>query len=110
MSEAERLWQDYEFLTREMDKFITRHQLDMFVELTKQRETLQEKIDHTEDVASYRLSPQGKAKIAAVSQLNQQIQLKLLQFRNHSLQQQSVSNAYEGLGQGISGNFFNRST
>lgn len=111
MNKAEQLWQDYEFLTHEMDKFISCHQLELFAELTKQRQVVQDHIDAAVDGAVYRSTMQGQAKIKALAQLNDQIQTKLLQFRNQAVQQRNVSNAYEGLGQqGISGNFFNRST
>jgi hypothetical protein len=82
------LWQDYCFLTKEMHKFLTRQDLDMFNELLNQREKLQALIERTND-PGFRFSPEGQHLLHDIQQDNQAIRQDLqLQLVNSKRQLQ----------------------
>jgi hypothetical protein len=89
------LWQDYLFLTREMKKFLVRKETDLFFEIMKQREKVQDQIDAASDDA-YRLTPEGQKLLKSIRDDNQDIILAMQQKMFQLKQQHNVSQAYEG--------------
>ncbi len=87
-------WEDYLFLTREMDKFLTSQDFDMFTELAGQREKLQAII---EEMASrdYLRTPRGQEIAAAVRKQDKAMQDRLLLLINKTRQDRTVTQAYD---------------
>lgn len=90
------LWQDYRFLTKEMMKFITKGDMDLFYNLMNQREKLQSIIDKTSD-DGYKLSPEGKSLLTEIQQDNQEITYNLQVLIGKVKQKQKVSEAYRAV-------------
>ena len=90
---AQALWQDYQFLTKEMIKFLTKQDMNLFYDLMNQRERLQTMIDRTAD-DDFKVSPEGRSSLAEIQQDNQTI-IHDLQIRlGSSKRQHQVSEAY----------------
>ena len=90
---AEALWKDYQFLTKEMLKFLVKQDMGLFYELMNQREKLQSIIDKTVD-NDFKASPEGRSLLAVIQQDSQSI-LHNLQFQlQYQKRQQQVSEAY----------------
>jgi len=92
---ASELWQDYWFLTKEMAKFLTRQDMNLFYDLMSQRERLQTLIDQTAD-DGFKASTTGRSLLGEIKQESQRILQRLQLQLNHSKRQQQVSNAYDG--------------
>lgn len=90
---AEVLWKDYQFLTKEILKFLLKQDMDLFYELMNQREKLQTIIDQTAD-NDFKDSPEGRSLLVEIQQDSQNImhnlQLQLLSQKRHH----QVSEAY----------------
>ena len=97
------LWDDYFFLTKELDKFLDQQNMDIFYELLDQRETLQHIIEMKQD-DEFHLSPQGKELLGHIQKINHRIGLKFQHAVNNSRNQHNVSRAYDGLGTDPVGN------
>jgi len=90
---AEALWQDYHFLTKEMIKFLTKQDMELFYELTNQREQLQTMLEQTPD-KGFKLSPAGRSLLSEIQKDSQTI-IHDLQIRiGSSKRQHQVSEAY----------------
>ena len=90
---AQALWRDYRFLTKEMLKFLAKPDMDLFYELTNQREKLQTLIDQTVD-HGFKDSPEGRRLLAEIHQDSQTI-IHNLQLRlSSSKRKHQVSEAY----------------
>lgn len=92
---AQALWQDYLFLTKEMMKFLTNQDMDLFYNLMNQREQLQTIIDQTVD-NGYKVSPAGQSLLTEIQQDNQTINHNLQVRLSSSKRQLQVSEAYAG--------------
>lgn len=88
------LWSDYLFLTRQMDKFISKQNYDMFFDLARQRECLQEMIDQASD-QHYKLTAEGQQVLADIKRDNQIIMNKLRMFLNSIKQEDALNQAYD---------------
>lgn len=94
---AQALWQDYQFLTKEMMKFLAKQDMELFYNLMKQRERLQAVIEQTED-DGFKVSPAGHSLLNEIWQENQNITENLqARFRNIKRKHQ-VAEAYSGSG------------
>ncbi|MFZ3101261.1 MAG: hypothetical protein WA131_04450 [Desulfitobacteriaceae bacterium] len=94
---AQALWQDYQFLTKEMLKFLTKQDMNLFYDLMNQREQLQTMIDQTDD-EGFKSSLAGRSLLSEIQQDSQSISDNL-QFRiNSSKRQQQVAEAYSAAG------------
>lgn len=90
---ASELWQDYLFLTKEMVKFLTKQDMDLFYDLMSQRERLQTIIDQTAD-NGFKVSTVGRSLLTEIKQDSQAI-IQRLQLRlNSSRRRHQVSDAY----------------
>ena len=90
---AQALWQDYRFLTKEMIKFLTKQDMDLFYDLMSQRERLQTIIDQTAD-DGFKVSTPGRSLLTEIKQQSQTIIQKLQFALNNSKRHQQVSDAY----------------
>ncbi len=93
---AQAMWQDYQFLTKEMMKFLTEQDMDLFYNLMNQRERLQTIIDQTAD-DGFKVSPEGRSLLTEIQQDSQNIIHNLQLRRSSSKRQHQVSEAYSGL-------------
>jgi len=90
---AEALWQDYQFLTKEMMKFLVKQDMELFYELMKQREKLQAIIDQTAD-NNFKFSPEGHNLFSEIQQVNQAITENLQLLLSRGKRRHQVSEAY----------------
>lgn len=95
---ASGLWQDYLFLSREMLKFIDKKDYDLFFELMRQREVVQQALDELE-YDDFKRTEQGRGSLAEIRVLNSSIMQKMQLFLNNARHKKSVSNAYDGSGE-----------
>jgi hypothetical protein len=91
---AQALWQDYLFLTKEMLKFLTKQDLELFYDLMNQRERLQTLIDQTAE-NGFKLSPEGQSLLSKIQQDNQAIILAMRVRLSSSKRQHQVLEAYD---------------
>lgn len=87
------LWQDYQFLTKEMLKFLAKPDMELFYELMNQREKLQTLIDQAAD-PDYKVSPEGKSMLSEIKQDNQTITQHLQLQLSNTKRQHQVTEAY----------------
>ena len=92
---AQALWQDYQFLTKEMAKFIKKQDMALFYHLVEQRERLQSLIEQTAD-EGFKVSVVGRTLLNEIQQENQEIIHDLQVRLGHSKRQHQVSEAYSG--------------
>ena len=98
-AEIPRLWRDYLFLTKEMAKFLDRHDLEMFFTLMDQRGQLQTMIDEAGPY-DFDQTPDGRALLSTIRNHDMAIVVKLQTAFNAARQQQTAAVAYQGLGGG----------
>ena len=92
---GENLWKDYRFLTREMETFIARQELDMFYELMNQREQLQLMIE-AEDDGSFLQTDAGREMTRELQDTEALISTQLRGSMSQLKQRRQVQNAYHG--------------
>jgi len=92
---AESLWQDYLFLTREMLKFISRREMEMFYSLLTQRDELQRLLEETPD-NGFCKSPAGQELLKQTVMLNRAVSERLQLAYNQACRQQEINQTYEG--------------
>lgn len=90
---ARALWNDYLFLTREMEKFLTLKNLDMFYELMRQRDQVQTMIDEKDD-AGFLASDEAKPMFAQIHTKNESMAKQLRLLLNNGKKHQVISQAY----------------
>ena len=90
------LWQDYLFLSRELNKFASPDDYELFWDLLGQREKLQPMIEAAPDAEEYQKSDEFRTLVERVSALNQSIAGRLRFFKNAALKQRDLANAYDG--------------
>lgn len=99
MAQTERpipdLWQDYLFLTKEMLKFVSRRDMDMFYSLLKQRDQLQQLLDGASD-DDFRKSAAGKEILSKIMPVNRAVNERLQLVYNQACRQMEISHSYEG--------------
>ncbi len=87
-------WEDYLFLTREMDKFLASQDFAMFTELADQREKLQTIIEEMA-ARDYLRTPRGQEIAAVVRKQDKAMHDKLLLLINRARQDRTVAQAYD---------------
>lgn len=92
---VERLWQDYLFLSQEMNKFAGQRNHDMVFALLEEREKLQALIDSAPGAAEYKASQEGRQLLMAVRQENVRMTAQMRLQANQMRQEQSMSEAYD---------------
>lgn len=92
---TKKLWNDYSFLTREMARFLENQEYDLFFELMRQRELIQESIDNcVED--GFKSTEEGQRIIEDIHDKNQVIIRRLQININNMKHKQAVNIAYDG--------------
>jgi hypothetical protein len=91
----EDLWQNYSFLTYEMMKFLARKEWDLFFEIMRQREKVQELIDVAPDT-TFRQKAEGRKMLEMIREDNSRIILALQQMIGEMKQKHNVTQTYEG--------------
>lgn len=99
---TKKYWQDYFFLTNEVEKCVMRQDFDMLNELLMQREKIQQSIDDSQD-KSYIATTEGRDLLHIIAAKNSQIKQQLHMLRNQSEKNHAVANAYDRLGMGTTG-------
>lgn len=98
----EGLWQDYLFLTKEMDRFLAAGDTDMFLDLLGQREKLQAVLDKT-DTRQFKRAPAGRKIFADIAGGNAAIIQRLAILRNQSQKREQLAGAYDLLTRPVGG-------
>lgn len=88
------LWQNYLFLTTEMEKFLDKQDLDLFLELVSQRERLQIMIEKKQSQSCQEPLPK-ESLLAEIKQANQLVLNKLKYMMNMEDKHHSISRAYD---------------
>ena len=92
--QAEKLWQTYLSLTKELLKFIDRQDIDTFLSLVPQRTQLIEKIEALPS-KDYRQIPKFKAMAEEIKPLDKEIMYKARAWLNKSRRQNSMVKSYD---------------
>lgn len=90
---AQALWQDYHFLTKEMLKFISKQEMELFYHLLNQRERLQAVIEQVPD-NGFTKSPDGRNLLREIRQDSQEVIIEMQIRMGKSKRQHQVSKAY----------------
>lgn len=101
-------WEDYLFVTLEMNKFLAVYDLKMFFSLVEQRETLQSELEILSNKV-YNESAKGKELLEKIQQANQEMLNQFHFVFNTMKNRESVSQAY-GTRENMAGNFINNRT
>ncbi len=99
------LWQDYLFLSRELLKFASPQEQELFMELLAQREKLQALIEAAPDAEGYAASEAFRQLAAQAAALNESVAARLRFFKNAAARQRDVAAAYDGCGAGIAAGY-----
>jgi len=92
---AQSLWQDYHFLTKEMVKFLTKQDRQLFYHLMEQRGRLQESIEKAAD-DGFKDSPAGRSLLTEIQAESQFIIAQLQSRMGHSKRQYQGMETYGG--------------
>lgn len=95
------LWQDYLFLSRELNKFASPDDYELFWDLLGQREKLQPMIEAAPDAENYQKSDEFQTLVREITALNESIAERLHFYKNAAVKQQNLANAYDGYGGGF---------
>ncbi|SDD77042.1 hypothetical protein [Sporomusa acidovorans] len=106
--ELQQKWQDYLFLTREMNKFLLLNDLDLFHSLVDQRGDLQQQIETMPDEAYYN-SDDGKMLLQVIKKTNAAMLQNFHKVFNSMKQRENVAKHYESKINFV-GNYLNSST
>lgn len=109
VTEASVLWNRFLMLTEEMDKFLKKEDVDMFLTLLEQRVALQKALEELNDQV-YCKSPEGKELIGKIMNISVNLQYEAQVWLNKAKRSRNGARAYEslGYGQNLSGFQFNR--
>lgn len=106
--ELQQKWQDYLFLTREMNKFLLLNDLDLFHSLVNQRGDLQQQIEAMSNEAYY-TSDEGKILLQMIKKANAAMLQNFHKVFNAMKQRENVAKQYESKINFV-GNYLNSST
>lgn len=95
------LWSKYCNLSEEMNKFLDKDDVDTFIELLRQRNYFEERIQRITPV--YAKSPAGQAMLKKQFAVNKVMLGKVQLWLNKSRLNRSISRSYESLGQSLNG-------
>ncbi len=108
LQEAKANWDMYYVLTRELLKFIDQKDIDQFLELEKQRNTVVERMKALPETEDYRKTAECQALVAQIKPLDMQIIYKARAWLNKSRQQNASVHAYDLQGMQGLGNILNK--
>ena len=95
LQQAKENWEMYYMLTQELLKFINQQDIDQFLELEKQRNTVVERMKALPETEDYRKTAECQQLVAQIKPLDMQIIYKARAWRNKSRQQNASVHAYD---------------
>ncbi len=101
------LWEKYLMLTKELLKFIDQQEIDMFLELVDQRQTVMEWLQAIEK-PEYGLTPEAEAIRNEIKPMDMQIMYKAKTWLNKSRRTNMAVRSYDITGYSPAGNVFNK--
>ncbi len=107
MTADRELWRQYLALSQEMSKFLTKQNIEMFMELLGQREKLQPVIEKAVD-SGFRGSPEGRQLFASIQQENRVINMILRRMANQLQQNHTLNQAYDVYSQNMVGQWMDK--
>ncbi len=108
LQQAKENWDMYYMLTQELLKFIDKQDIDQFLELEKQRNTVVERMRALPETEDYRKTKECQALVAKIKPLDMQIIYKAKAWLNKSRQQNASVHAYDLQGTQGLGSIFNK--
>ena len=99
------LWQDYLFLSRELSKFASPDDYELFWDLLGQREKLQPMIEAASDVENYQKNDEFQTLVKQIMALNDSIAERLRFYKNAAVKQRDLANAYDAYGGGFAAGY-----
>lgn len=106
--QAKKNWQLYYTISQELLKFIDQNDVDEFIELVKQRDTVVARMKEMPATETYRQTEECQALIAKIKPLDMQIIYKAKAWLNKSKRQNATVHAYDLQGINPLGNIMNR--
>ena len=95
LQEAKANWDMYYVLTQELLKFIDQQDIDQFLELERQRNTVVERMKALTETEEYRKTAECRELVARIKPLDMQIIYKAKAWLNKSRQQNASVHAYD---------------
>ena len=95
LQQAKENWEMYYMLTQELLKFINQQDIDQFLELEKQRNTVVERMKALPETEDYRKTAECQQLVAQIKPLDMQIIYKARAWLNKSRQQNVSVHAYD---------------
>ena len=95
LQQAKENWEMYYMLTQELLKFINQQDIDQFLELEKQRNTVVERMKALPETEDYRKTEECQQLVAQIKPLDMQIIYKARAWLNKSRQQNASVHAYD---------------
>ena len=95
LQQAKENWDMYYMLTQELLKFINQQDIDQFLELEKQRNTVVERMKALPETEDYRKTAECQQLVAQIKPLDMQIIYKARAWLNKSRQQNVSVHAYD---------------
>jgi len=108
LEQANENWDLYYMLTQELLKFIDQNDIDQFLELEKQRNTVVERMKALPETEDYRKTEECQALVARIKPLDMQIIYKAKAWLNKSRKQNASVHAYDLQGIGGLGSILNK--
>ena len=108
LEQAKDNWDMYYVLTQELLKFIDQNDIEQFLELEKQRNTVVERMKALPETEVYRKTEECQALVAKIKPLDMQIIYKAKTWLNKSRQQNASVHAYDIQNVGGVGSIFNK--
>lgn len=95
LQQAKENWDMYYMLTQELLKFIDKQDIDQFLDLERQRNTVVERMQALPETEIYRKTEECQALVAKIKPLDMQIIYKAKAWLNKSRQQNASVHAYD---------------
>ncbi len=108
LSAARRDWQLYHTLSEELLKFINKQDIDEFLDLAEQRNTIVDRMKALPETEIYRQTAECQALIAQIKPLDMQVIYKAKSWLNKSKQQNAAVRSYDLQSFDPVGNIVNR--
>ena len=105
---AKENWDMYYVLSKELLKFIDQNDIDQFLELERQRNTVVERMKALPETEDYRKTDECQALVAKIKPLDMQIIYKAKAWLNKSRQQNASVHAYDLQGVAEVGSLLNK--
>lgn len=101
-SRQQELLEQFDYLSREMQKFILKNDIDTVLDLGRQRDIFEKELIAVED-KSYAKTPEGQALLRKICQQNRELIGCGERWLNSSRNSHKISSQYESLGYSSSG-------